>query len=169
MTRHREGRLVFDFSAARSVDKLDEPGRTLPYKMAFVDFVVEEETQVLLVEVKDPEAAHRDRREEEIAGFVEKLRAGKRVNEVLVPKARDSHTYFHLMRRDGKPFVYVVVLGIGPGDPALLTNLKDRLLARLRQEADKPWRRQYVRDCMVVTPKTWKELLGRYPLSIRQT
>ncbi len=169
MTRHQEGRLVFDFSAARSVDKLDAPRRTLPYKMAFVDFVVEEETQVLLVEVKDPEAAPPDRREREIARFIDQLRKAKLVNEVLVPKARDSYTYLHLMCRDDKPFVYVVVLGIGPGDPELLMDLKHRLLARLRQEADEPWKRQYVRDCIVVTPQTWKELLGDYPLTVRQT
>ena len=161
-----ERRLAFDFSAAVRAERLDEQGRPAPVGMSFVDFVVHEEDRVLLVEVKDPQGAPEQRREKEIERFVQELRRKTLVNEIFVPKARDSYTYLHLMERDDKPFVYVVVLGIGPGDPALLLDLKKRILGRLRHEAEEPWKRVYISDCVVLTPDSWNTFVERYPVTV---
>jgi hypothetical protein len=89
------------------------------------------------------------------------------IYEDLVPKARDSYTFLHLMGRDTQPCVYVVVLGLDrlAVDPALLSNFKDRLLQRIRHEAQDPWQRHYVIDCAVVIPATWSTHFPAYALS----
>ncbi len=165
MTRLSEGRLLFDFSAAVRAERLDERGRPTPVGMSLVDFVVEERGRVLLIEVKDPKGAAPDHREDAIARFVKELRRDRLVNEAFVPKARDSYTYLHLMERDDKAFTFVVLLGV-PTDEALLLGFKERLLARLRKEADEPWKRHYVADCVAVTVDRWSTAFPHFPLTV---
>jgi len=162
-----ERELEFDFRAAPGAERLDQQDSPQPEGMKLVDFVVTEPDRVLLVEVKDPPGtpASRQARQE----FAQRLAGDQLINGDLVPKARDSYTYLHLMRRDDRPFVLVFVLGIThlPLDPALLPAFKDRLLARTRQEGREPWRRQYVADCVVVTDAQWNALFAEYPLTRR--
>jgi hypothetical protein len=171
----KEGELDFDFSDAKHVEKLDETGKKLPQGMMFVDFIVEEDDQLMMLEVKDPsckakgvdpkaETALQKQRDE----FIKKLYKDDWLTEELTPKARDSYTFIHLMGRDTKPIVYVLLIGsenLSPLDPALLAAFKDRLLTRLRQEADQPWARLYVYDCFVLTEKTWNLVFPQYPLA----
>lgn len=72
-----------------------------------------------------------------------------------------------LMKRDEKPFLYVVLLGLDAftKESALLVGFKDRLLKRIRQEAASPWVRSYVRDCIVVTLNTWGTNFPEYTVS----
>lgn len=167
MVRVREGRIEIDFTAAERVERLDRPGVALPHGMAFVDFVVEETSRTLLVEIKDPEGApdpHRARARREI---LQKMESGALIHHELVPKARDSYTFLHLMRRDdGRDFVFVCVLGVGSADPGLLGDFKNRLLRRLRREAEEPWIRRYVMDCIVVTPLNWARVFPEYPIAV---
>jgi len=169
----REGELDFDFSAAKQAEKLDGKGKKLPEGMKFVDFVVEEENGLIMLEVKDPschakggdakaEAAMQKQRDE----FIKKLHKDEWIAQDLTPKARDSYTFLHLMERDTKRIVYVLLISSEKImlEPALLAAFKDRLLARLRQEADQPWVRQYVADCLVVTENTWPIVFPNYPL-----
>jgi len=51
---HSEGELFFDFSAAKSVEKPDEPHQKKPEGWKLVDFVIEEDDRLVLVEIKDP-------------------------------------------------------------------------------------------------------------------
>jgi hypothetical protein len=142
-----EGGRRFDFSNARNAEKLDAPGKRIPHGMSFVDFVVETDEETWLIEVKDPpkNAIAASEREK----FLSSLQGDALINQHLVPKCRDSYTFLHLMRRDERPFLYFVLLGLG-SEAALMLGLKDRLLKRLRQESDMPWARRYVRDCIVV-------------------
>lgn len=172
--KHREGELEFDFSAAAGVEKLDDLAKTLPVGMALVDFVIEEERRLVMIEIKDPscnakggtptaEAAL----ERERAKFVKKVQDDSLIAQELTPKARDSYSYLHLMKRDCKPIIYAFLLGADKLtlDPALLLTFKDRLLSRVRQEADKPWDRHYVADCVVLTEKTWNLAFPQYPMT----
>ena len=165
MAHIQEGELAFDFSAATYVERLDAQGKPLPRGMALVDFVVEEDTRVLLVEIKDPSQARVPERERK--AFAGKMKGQTLIHEELVPKARDSYTFLHLMARDTKPFLYVVLLGLDefPNDRALLPSFKDRLLRRLRHEAQEPWRREYVTDCVVVTLETWSKHFSHFRIS----
>jgi hypothetical protein len=166
LTQHfKEGELVFRFNGAGKVEKLDEEGIPKPSGMKLVDFVVEEETRTLLIEVKDPsESKAPDKQREE---YARKLGGNELISDQLVPKARSSYTYLHLMKRDSKPFLYVVVFGLErfPDEKALLVGFKDRLLKRIRCEGKEPWKRQYIKDCIVVTLNGWNKCFKNYPLS----
>ncbi len=166
MAKVTEGRLEFDFSAAAVVQRLDQPGTPLPHGMALVDFVVEEAKRILLIEVKDPEGTPAAHRAKALEDFIEKMKGNGLIHEEIVPKARDSYTFLHLMKQDGKSFILVCLLGVGTPDLALLGGFKDRLLARLRKEAATASVRQYVKDCVVVTPDTWKSVFPAYPLKV---
>ncbi len=145
----QESELLFTFGEDWIASRLDERGVPVPHGMAFVDFVVEGVDEIVLIEVKDPAAS---RIEEGRRRFASRLAGRELVNEHLAPKARDSYTYLHLMRRDAKRMRLVVVLGIdgmSVQEPLLMT-LNDRLRQRLRQEGREPWEREYMRSCIVV-------------------
>ena len=163
--RVREGELQFEFLGATSVERLDVQGQPRPQGMALVDFVVEESSRTLLVEIKDPSQQPVPERERQ--RFISTMQHQTLIYEDLVPKARDSYTFLHLMERDTQPCVYVVVLGLDRRavDPALLSSFKDRLLQRIRREVQDPWQRHYVIDCVVVIPATWSTHFPAYALS----
>lgn len=162
----QEGELSFDFSGARSVDKLDKEGVPQPHNMKFVDFVIEEDERILLVEVKDPSSFRIPglQKEKVRTREIKKFQTNELIHKELVPKARDSYCYLHLMKRDEKPFDFIFLtsaerLGI---NAELILNFRDRLEARLRNEAGEEWKRQYVRNCAVHTIKSWNKHLNPY-------
>jgi len=163
--RMREGDLSFEFSGAQGVKNLDKEGITKPHGMAFVDFVIKEDERFLLVEVKDPssEQIPEGHRGQVRAREIKKFQTKELINE-LVSKARDSYCFLHLMKRDGKPFDFIFLTGLDRLGitKELLMNFGDRLLARLRKEADKEWKRQYIRNCAVHTLESWNAHLDPY-------
>lgn len=170
---HSEGELFFDFSAARSVDKPDERNQKKAEGWKLVDFVIEEDDRVILVEIKDPSCeskldtddarAHLAREREE---FAKKIKDRTLITKELTPKARNSYSFLHLMKRDDKPMLYVFLLGAAKLsiDAPLLLTMKERLLDCLRQETDEPWARHYVTDCLVLTEASWAKAFPAYPL-----
>lgn len=170
----REAELEFDFSAAQTVEKLDDPSGLKPHGMQLVDFVVEDSRRLVMLEVKDPscnpkgsDAKAQAALERSRVEFVKKVTNDTLIAHELAPKARDSYTWLHLMKRDTKPILYVFLLGTDAIsiDPALLLGFKDRLLARLRRETTQPWARHYVTDCLVLTEGTWVKAFPQYPLA----
>jgi len=159
--------MEFDFTGAIAAERLDDRDGARPPGKA-VDFVVEEDARVLLVEVKNPSppSVPPRKRAEVAARETAKRVSGGLINDDLVPKARDSYTYLHLMARDGKPFLFVVVDDTSAPalEKALLVTFQDRLLARLRHEAREPWKRDYVADCIVASPETWSAAFPTYGL-----
>ncbi len=163
-----EGDFEFDFSDALGVQRLDDPAIGMPNDMKDVDFVVEEPFRVLLLEVKDPsnptiptgktpEVSRRERR---------KRVGDELINDDLVPKARDSYLYLHLMKHDAKEFLFVLLddpssLGISAPE---VTYFENRLRHRLRHEAKDPWSHHYVSDCIVLNPGNWDTYFPEYPL-----
>jgi len=170
----REGEFEFDFTAAAMVTRLDDKTKQRPEGMKLVDFVVEETNRLVMLEIKDPSckakggsAAAQIAQAKSRADFVRDVQNDRLITDELTPKARDSYSYLHLMKRDNKPILYVFLLGakeIALAD-GLLLEFKDRLLARLRKEADQPWMRRYVTDCLVLTESTWNQVLPQYPLT----
>jgi len=165
MMQFQEGELHFDFQGCLSAEKLDRKGVQLPHGMSLVDLVVEETDRKLLIEVKDP--SQRSVPQNQKGKFAEKLTSNQLIDQKLVPKCRDSYCFLHLMEQDTKPFLYVVVLGagtlltVGPGE---LLEFRRRLLVRLGKESDTPWKRPYVKDCVVLTEDTWTRHFPSYPL-----
>lgn len=151
MTSFEEGELQLSFGDEWDAEHFDRPGVSFPQGVSPVDFIAEGPDELVLVEVKDPFAAQVPTRH--LQDFVEKMKSKELTHQELAPKARTSYGFLHLMARDTKPMRYVVVIATErlSLQPPLMTELAERLRARLAQEADTPWKRTYISDCNVVS------------------
>jgi len=163
----QEQELQFQFPDALPVEELDRQGVPIPVGMALVDLVIEEDVRTLLLEVKDPSNSRVP--EDERKRYIKRIQNDSLISDELTPKARDSYTYLHLMKRDSKSVVYVVLLGIDAfaDEKAILLGFKDRLLQRIRHEAESPWKREYVQDCVVVSLDEWNKRFPKWPVTRR--
>ncbi len=156
----KSAELLFNFPDELSWSELDKQGVKLPVRMKFVDLVIEREHDILLVEIKDP--SHSKSPDEQRNSYLKRLRDNSVLTDELTPKARDSYLYLHLMERDGKPFKYVVLLGLDAFDPniqkAVMTGFKDRLMADIRQESFEAWKRKHITDCVVLSIESWNKV-----------
>ena len=73
------------------------------------------------------------------------------------------------MERDGKPFKYIVLIGLDAFDPsqqkAVLAGFKDRLMADIRCEAYEAWKRKHIADCAVLSVETWNKNFPKWPVT----
>ena len=147
----KEGELEFTFGGAWQAEKFDQPGASWPKGIAPVDFIAEGQAELVLMEVKDPSASAIPAQNRQ--DFIAKMQTKELIYEELVPKARSSYGFLHLMARDTKPMRYVVVIGTETLSiqPILLMHLTTRLRARLMQETNTAWKRQYISNCSVVS------------------
>jgi hypothetical protein len=168
MKPHRDrqtSELTYYFPDDVPVEILDrqDKGRIRPEGMKLVDFVVEQPSGVtLLIEQKDL-SAHAVPAQEH-AVFQQQLEHDTWIKHSLVPKARDSYAFLHLMLRDNCEFDYIVVIGSERVslDSALLSSFHARLVNNLRQEtSDGPWRRRYLRRVKVVKSEEWQAVRDR--------
>jgi len=163
----KNAELFFEFPDEVKWDELDKQGVKLPERMKFVDLVIERDTDVLLVEIKDP--SHSKSPDNERNSYLKRLSDNSVLTQELTPKARDSYTFLHLMERDGKPFKYIVLIGLDAFDPiqqkAVLTGFKDRLMADVRCEAYEAWKRKHIADCAVLSVETWNQKFPNWPVT----
>jgi hypothetical protein len=141
-----EKKLKFDFGGA-FFEKLDKQGTPMPIGMSFVDFVIEDSNYTYLFEIKDPSDYPPAQ-----PNFIERMKSADLINNELVPKVRDSYCYLHLMRRDNKEMIFIVIIGIETDyfNADMFSDFKNRLLKRIRHEADIPWKKIYIKDCIVI-------------------
>jgi hypothetical protein len=158
--------LEFAFPDAINLTELDKQGVKLPHNMKFVDLVIERDTDVLLVEIKDPSISRSPDRERN--SYLRRLRDDSIIKLELTPKARDSYLFLHLMQRDSKPCKYVVLLGLDAFDDltqkGVLGGFKDRLLAAIGWEAESAWRRKHIVDCAVLSVSGWNQQFPDWPV-----
>ena len=151
--------LLFSFPDELTWSELDKQGVKLPVRMKFVDFVIERDQDILLVEIKDP--SHSKSQDKDRNAYLKRLSDNSVLTQELTPKARDSYLYLHLMERDNKPFKYVVLLGLDAFDPdrqkALMFGFKDRLLTDIREESFEAWKRKHIADCVVLSVESWNQ------------
>lgn len=159
--------LLFEFPDGVKWDELDKQGVKLPVRMKFADLVIERDADVLLVEIKDP--SHSKSPDKERNSYLKRLSDNSVLTQELTPKARDSYTFMHLMKRDGKPFKYIILIGLDAFDPsrqkAILTGFKDRLMADIRCEAYEAWKREHIADCAVLSVETWNQKFPKWPVT----
>ena len=159
--------LLFKFPDELRWDELDKQGVKLPVHVKFVDIVIERDSDVLLVEIKDP--SHSKSPDKERNRYLKRLSDNSVLTQELTPKARDSYSFLHLMERDGKPFKYIVLVGLDAFDPtqqkAVLAGFKDRLMANIRCEAYEAWKRKHIADCAVLSVETWNETFPNWPVT----
>ncbi|MGH1361658.1 MAG: hypothetical protein ACRBC3_23090 [Burkholderiaceae bacterium] len=170
MTSYRaekSAELLFEFPDEMEWDELDKQGVKLPVNMKFVDLIIERDSDVLLVEIKDP--SHSKSPDKERNSYLKRLLDNSVLTQELTPKARDSYSFLHLMERDGKPFKYIVLVGLDAFDPsqqkAVLAGFKDRLMADIRCEAYEAWKRKHIADCAVLSVETWNENFPKWPVT----
>jgi len=157
MVTYTEKELHFTFPDDLNWIELDKRGNKLPIGMMFVDLVIERDLDILMVEIKDP--SHTRTPKSNRTQYLLELKSNEKISKELTPKIRDSFTFMHLMKKDIKPMKYIVLLGLDAFDiktqKELLGNFKDRLFRNIKQEADVPWAKEYLQDCMVMNIDIW--------------
>ena len=150
MTVLVERELTFEFPAEWIATVFDSVGAVWPKGISPVDFLIERDSDLLLIEVKDPSASAAPASERQ--SFIRKMQTDELTHQELVPKARGSWSYLQLMNRTGKPLRYIVAIGTDAlsVQPVLLQNLTDRLKKRLAHEASQAWVKPYITSCVVV-------------------
>lgn len=166
MTNFKEGQLEISFPDSLNVIKFDEEVKKKPQKMKFLDFIINDKKIITLIEIKDPSDSRAF--DENRQSFLNKLKGDTLISEELVPKCRDAYIYLHLMKMDeNKTFKYFVIIGVDAyptQDQALLPSFKDRLLTKILHETDQPWKRQYIKDCAVMSIDTWNKNFPNWPI-----
>lgn len=161
-----EKELEFIFPTGLKWENLDERGKIKPEGMSLVDLVIERENDILLVEIKDPSCSTTSPHERN--NCLLRMQNNSLISEDLTPKVRDSYTYLHLMKRDTKPFIYVVLLGLEAYNDndviVLLGTFKNRLLRRVKKEIDIPWKREHICDCIVMSVEQWNFYFNEWPV-----
>lgn len=166
----REDDLYFDFSRARQVIKLDNrvaEARLTHLLKGGVDFVVEWETQLWLVEVKDPESGdipekHRDHQRQRFLG---EMLSESLINKHLFPKLRDSLVFLGLEYGiASKPLRYITLIGLSDLDSAQLTGLRDRLWRTewVAGPRDRGWQKSF--EVHALNIEQWNRLLTQCPI-----
>jgi hypothetical protein len=166
-TAEERAELLFAFPDDLQFDELDKQGVKLPVRMKLVDLVIVRDSDVLLVEIKDPSNSKSNDKERN--SYLKRLSDNSLLTQELTPKARDSYFFLHLMMRDEKPFKYIVVIGLDAFDSlqqkAVLSGFKDRLLADIRCEAREAWKRKHIADCIVLSVEGWNQNFPKWPVT----
>ena len=148
--------LPHDDATTRKFDDAATHG-LLHRHMKAVDFMVELQDRLLLIEIKDPEQpdAPADRR----AQFVKRFMASE-IDNNLMRKLRDSVLYEWACGTD-KPVHYWVIVAIDKLTDADLLVRTDCLKQMLPviEKCPARWQRQIVADCRVFNMRSWNEAL----------
>ncbi|ABK43091.1 conserved hypothetical protein [Magnetococcus marinus MC-1] len=167
-----EGELYFDFSQALSVISLDGHGQGhgMSHLMKAVDFVVEWEQELWLIEIKDPEKSTipKQHRVAQLESFHQKLSSQSLLHAELFPKLIDSLIYLGLNQGiSKKPMRYLTLIGMSSLQPPFLTVLKDALLnlhgGCLLGRPTKGWEKGF--DVHLFNLELWNEWFPHCPAS----
>ncbi len=150
-----------------SAVKLDELPENTPDGMKLADFYFRHKGKSYLIELKDPSHpnAVANRKSE-----LKKIKTNGLIKQSLVPKARGSYTWLHLMKKDDLPIVFIALLGTSalPDHKALLLGFKDELLRKIENEAGTPWCRKYIKDCVVVSDSNWDKVFQSFGWKLKR-
>lgn len=166
----QEGNLQFDFSSSVKVWEYDrEIGAKMSHCMKCVDFIVEWEEEIWLIEVKDPEDPKipKQYKKKQYDNFISKLKHDELFFQELGPKAKDTFLYLYLSGALGKkPLKYLVLLGLDSFSDSqiqpLNTTLK-RSICFLGPE-NKAWTNQYLKEALVFNLKKWNKYFPVCPI-----
>jgi hypothetical protein len=145
----KEGNLQLDFSKAQKVEKFDNPKTHQAPDFKKVDFLVEQNNDLFLIEVKGGKPKN-IKKEETNLSF----------------KAKDSLLYLFLMDRydDNQRNKYLVISD-KISDPATLTRMSDRLKQQLGI-TNPPWsNRPYFITALAFNTITWNRSFPEFPVS----
>ena len=189
MTKLEEGKLEFDFVGALDGYKFDEPKTHGANAMRQVDFVVEWEKEIWLVEVKDPVSTPDATRRTEVRRFRSnllmrplRLRDALKVSNMremlegiekellhnaLGRKARDSFLYLHLKNTyPGKSVKFLVLYTEDRSDSRMLTSATKSLknACVFGGPFKRGWAIPYLQDVQILNLQSWRVLYPTIPI-----
>jgi hypothetical protein len=172
VTKLREGMLEFDFSAAINAYKFDDPKTHGADTMHKVDFIVEWEKEIWLLEIKDPAAnsdpkvRRRYKRTLGARGLDQLAIDSEKLAISYGEKARDSYLYLHLTEyfpEKTRHFMVLVALeGNNRGLEIATRNTKKSCV--WAGPFERGWRKSYLEDVQVLNLKSWKILHPQVPI-----
>lgn len=164
-----EGEIRFDFSAAENVWNFDESGNHhMSHCMKAVDFIVEWETEVWLVEIKDPlkstiPSKYKCQRER---SFLEELDSGTLFDCKIGPKLKDSFLYMYLEKfLWTKPFKCLVVLCVDFVETAIFLKYTDKLESSIcfKKRDGSAWNSKYIESVALFNLDLWNKSFTKCP------
>ncbi len=165
-TRGRKDGLYFDFSRALRASKFDGTLHGLTHIMdGCVDFVVEWEHQLWLVEVKDPDRTLQSYHSDAVGKFFEKISSGALIETELFPKLRDTLIYLGLDQGiPTKALRYMVLIGLEELDVAQMDGLKTSFWQYKWVAGPKRgWGKSF--DVLVFNVDSWNRNLPHCPIT----
>ena len=163
------GEITISFPKDLDCDKLDEQGGRIPTGMSLADHVINTENILYILEIKDFSCSTSS--EPRKKKNPKRLQCDGFISSRLTPTVRNSYTFLHLMNRNDRRIVYIVLLGLddfeSPNNKSFLDTYKQRLIKSIRREADEPWKREHINDCIVCNMDTWNEIFLQWPVQRR--
>ena len=153
--------MQFDFSNADYVLEFDKNiSPKISHCMKCVDFLVEWQHEVWLIEVKDPENPNipKHYRSREYKRFVSTLYSEKLFSQELGPKGKDSFLYLYLSGKlVDKSLKYFVLLGLDSFSASQLLPLNTPLRRSICMSGpgDKTWTNPYFESALVFNIRNW--------------
>lgn len=172
-----EGTRRFDFTQAQDARRFDDASHGLSHCMKAVDFIVESQKHILLIEVKDfeaPQLLQQAQQNPKVAQKIQKnlqaLKSGQWTLSIFVQKLRDTLLYEWATQEldftaPPKPVLYCVILISSRLDAATLSAEQQRLqrLLPLVGPKNKPWR-QMIKNCLVFNLDSWNQHFPQFPV-----
>ena len=165
MMELREGELLLSIPESARATRFDGSDHGLPPCMAAVDFVIEEEDRVILLEIKDFE--HTAARAHGSPPQTQKIQDDL---WSWIRKFRDSFIYLWALDRLGPKRECYVVLESRNIGRELLLQINDDFARRLPDAARLPeivaqrWERHPVWRCAVLDIKEWNRRMPGFPI-----
>ena len=156
-----EGKIKFDFTAALNAKKFDDPTSHQLSVMKAVDFIIEEDSRFLFIEVKDPQNPLANL--ENASKYLDNFKSG-RLQSMLKYKYRDSYLYEVASGNINKNIIYVVIIAHDTLTDADLLMQNDLLKKGLpiNGPSGHSWKK-FVEGSMIVNLEKWNILFNIYP------
>lgn len=159
-----EDQIEFDFRPAVSSIKFDDVTHGLSHCMKAVDFIIETDQMLYMIEVKDldnPKVPAINAQD-----YYKDLLSGKLKSSMLVPKARHSYLYSYLLDRlPAKPRIYIALVAFSklqPTEMDLLSMLLQNHLP-LKGPLQRTWSQPYFDSCIIMNLPTWNIKMKQFP------
>lgn len=161
-----EGDLYFDFSNTIYAEnfELSGKGHGLSDLLKAVDFIVEDNTEYYLIEVKNPENSKIPAKhlEEIRQKYLQRVKTGQ-INADLFIKLRDSLIFQSLNKGiPNKNMIYVVFIGLSSLDSAMLLAIKEDFIrhSRLLSGPKGKWKKGF--HVLFLNFESWNAHLGKF-------
>lgn len=157
-----EKNIMFSCPDGTNIIKFDgdeiDPKHGLSHCMKAVDFIIEEEKQLIYIEIKDPEQTDSN-------ADIDYYKSRKIIPN-LYKKYRDSFLYNYGLNRTNKPIIYCALICIDSLTGSELIFLTDELKRSIPYKGPENcrWINELVQDCHVFNIDAWNKKFSHFPV-----